>query len=727
MNKNLLALLFAVPGFGLAQTTYDVMGLAASVDQVAVTSKDDASHEVALSFTREPGWYADAKETEIGVSSTNDTKFRIIKTNTEGIYKLFCVKNNKFVAYKDANQGANKTMFVDGDTDPKTNWRIVPNLGANGNKNNFDIFPGAVTNPNNNTPAWNVFGGSQNGRGRIGYWNAGDNGSCWSIEVKSQQIKFFSSYDKSNESYFMTIRGRYVHKDGDKFSADYNLKFGDKNYLFQLVGTPSDFRIYSVATGQPIGTEPNSGLNTSDKEDNNLYRPNKESHFTAQSYNERVYVKEKRGQNIYLNFREPYLSTWHHEFAWTHRDEGSQILFTGEDGILAEAAKKLEAEIRDNCPDNKFGDELGQYSNEQKQARDLVLEGLKKAQGSTETIQKKKEFYEAAKELSGILTLNMPQDGDLLYLSFARNSNVKYLTSSLHEASENGWATYGSLGGHLTGKAAKGYDALFYVKLNAQGKATLVSVATGRRVAWGKRADNKTYPTIASKNGEGAAFTITSRDGKYVFEQEGHFLACDANGNYAEAYSNYNSTFATIRLERVTTLPFTIGPSGFSSFWSPVEYTLPAGVTASRLEVVDGKVKLSPVEGNVPKNTAVLLKGEPNATVQLTLVPNGTTAPLTGNLLMGGAEPKALTTPVYALKKSSPSFIKVGDYMPAFKAYFTASESQVRELLERGLTGVVSVVAEAEDAPVYDLSGRRVQHTTKGGVYVTNGKKFIAK
>ena len=110
----------------------------------------------------------------------------------------------------------------------------------------------------------------------------------------------------------------------------------------------------------------------------------------------------------------------------------------------------------------------------------------------------------------------------------------------------------------------------------------------------------------------------------------------------------------------------------------------------------------------------------------LTPVPNGTTPAITGNLLQGSAEPQTLTTPVYALKKTG-GLVKVKDYMPAFKAYFTATENQVRELLERGLTGVVSVATEAEDAPVYDLSGRRVQHTTKGGVYVTNGKKFIAK
>ena len=31
------------------------------------------------------------------------------------------------------------------------------------------------------------------------------------------------------------------------------------------------------------------------------------------------------------------------------------------------------------------------------------------------------------------------------------------------------------------------------------------------------------------------------------------------------------------------------------------------------------------------------------------------------------------------------------------------------------------------DAPVYDLSGRRVVKTVKGGLYIQNGKKFIVR
>ena len=724
MNKKLLALLFAVPAFCAAQSEeYGVLGFA-KLSDVAVESETDTQHDFAIAMVRDDnrdgGWYASLKGDKVGISRQGTTKFRLVKTGNPTVFKLFCVENSKFVAYKDANEGANKTKFVDGKNEANTDWYVVPNFG--GGENKFDIFPGKVQ-PNGGSPSWNVHGGVNNGNGVIGHYRANDAGSAWCFEAVTQKIKFFSSYDANNESYFMTIRNRYVHKDnnGVLFSADNNLEFGKNEYLFQLVGTPSDFKIYNVATGHPIGTD------ASANDDNNRYRTDRESHFTAKSSGGRVYVMETRGNNIYLNFREPYLSTWNNAAAWEGRDEGSRILFTTEDGILAEAAKKLETEIRTNYPDSKFGDELGQYSAESKAARDAVLEALQKAQDPSLPIQKKKELYQATQGFSEALTLNMPKDGDLLYLTFKRGGQTSYLTSALHVAGDKDYDNKSSEN-FLTTKSNKSNDAVFYYK-EVDGKATLVSVTTGRRVIWGTRAeDSQSYPTMQAKAGEGTKFTVSARDGKFVFEDNGKYLASDANLTYATAFNNFNATFAGVTLERVKTLPFTIGPSGFSSFWSPVQYTLPEGVTACRLEVEGGKVKLSPVEGNtVPKNTAVILKGAANETVQLTLVPEGTAAELTGNLLMGGAEPKALDKPVYALKKSAPSFIKVSDYMPAFKAYFTATENQVRELLERGLTGVVSVATEAEDAPVYDLSGRRVQQTTKGGVYVTGGKKFIAK
>ena len=42
-------------------------------------------------------------------------------------------------------------------------------------------------------------------------------------------------------------------------------------------------------------------------------------------------------------------------------------------------------------------------------------------------------------------------------------------------------------------------------------------------------------------------------------------------------------------------------------------------------------------------------------------------------------------------------------------------------------TVIENVVTEKANGAIYDLSGRRVLNTVKGGVYIQNGKKFIVK
>ena len=285
MNKKLLALLFAVPGFCAAQTTYKVLGFAPNLDQVAVDSTNVEGHDFSIALARDLGWYASAKADKVGISRANETKFRLVKTTKTNVFKLFCVNNRKFVAFTDANEGAAKTKFVDTDTDPKTDWQVVPNMGEGGRRNKFDILPGSVDVNNPNSQSWNVYGGVANGNGLIGHYRANDNGSAWCFEIATQELKFFSSYSETNDSYFMTIRGNYVHKEGEAFKADQNLEFDDKNYLFQLVGTPQNFKIYNAATGNPIGTDPSKA------DDKNNYSTTQTSTFSVQSYGGRVYVK----------------------------------------------------------------------------------------------------------------------------------------------------------------------------------------------------------------------------------------------------------------------------------------------------------------------------------------------------------------------------------------------------------------------------------------------------
>ena len=56
------------------------------------------------------------------------------------------------------------------------------------------------------------------------------------------------------------------------------------------------------------------------------------------------------------------------------------------------------------------------------------------------------------------------------------------------------------------------------------------------------------------------------------------------------------------------------------------------------------------------------------------------------------------------------------------------------EALRLNFDGMVSGIETTElnnalnnNAPIYDLSGRRVMNAVKGGLYIQNGRKFIVK
>ena len=86
---------------------------------------------------------------------------------------------------------------------------------------------------------------------------------------------------------------------------------------------------------------------------------------------------------------------------------------------------------------------------------------------------------------------------------------------------------------------------------------------------------------------------------------------------------------------------------------------------------------------------------------------------------------------------------QIGFYTPsssvsaiaANKAFLNASDvdgasSAIAMNFGGEATGVSTVITEEgiqSNAPVFDLSGRRVMQTVKGGLYIQNGKKFIVK
>ncbi len=145
--------------------------------------------------------------------------------------------------------------------------------------------------------------------------------------------------------------------------------------------------------------------------------------------------------------------------------------------------------------------------------------------------------------------------------------------------------------------------------------------------------------------------------------------------------------------------------------------------------------------GVVPAETGIVIKSA-NTTATLTI--GGTAdADVTNNSLKGTLTDLTENLTSYLVLGVSNDNTGIGFFTPseklttiaANKAYLRADEvSSAMSALAMNFggeaTGVGTVITEngiQSNAPVFDLSGRRVMQTVKGGLYIQNGKKFIVK
>ena len=140
------------------------------------------------------------------------------------------------------------------------------------------------------------------------------------------------------------------------------------------------------------------------------------------------------------------------------------------------------------------------------------------------------------------------------------------------------------------------------------------------------------------------------------------------------------------------------------------------------------------IEAGIPANTGVILKGAANeGKAVLTL--GEATSNVEGNALIGTLVEKDYATSELVFGKSAEGTVGFysmaeGSKIGANKAYLEAATTQAMKLVFDGdVTGIENVMGEAADAnaPIYDLTGRRVKKAVKGGLYIQNGKKFIAQ
>ncbi len=248
------------------------------------------------------------------------------------------------------------------------------------------------------------------------------------------------------------------------------------------------------------------------------------------------------------------------------------------------------------------------------------------------------------------------------------------------------------------------------------------------------------FPSQGNEKGKYTLYTDYSSGtaSKYVYDNTDRV---DRNGGY-DAPCNWT-------LEPVTSLPVNISSVGWATFYAPVPIHIPAEgeeVPADRevaaytvaIDETAGNCTLTPVTGDIPANTGLVLRKHHGGLVYIDIAQSGATDVSTNNLI-GTIE--TISHPgnyTYALQRSVDQqyvglFLYNSGNIPGFRSYYHSANSHaMRNGFAFNTDGPSTAITEVPDAMpqvqqgIYDLSGRRVSQPTRG-IYIVGGKKTIIR
>ena len=301
-----------------------------------------------------------------------------------------------------------------------------------------------------------------------------------------------------------------------------------------------------------------------------------------------------------------------------------------------------------------------------------------------------------------------------------------------------------------------------YVFVNVEdGKYLVVAAINGSGTNSGKgfiSEYNASWADLTvSKNNLYSCFNIggrryTDAEKKDPNQQSGNFIVNKNDGSFnglGMTESNTASYTTAFRLEEVS-YPNTVtfnnvndveGVSNLATFSAPFATVVPEGVTAYYVSTADNtKATMKAIEAGkaIPAKTGVILTSESAEAVTMVPATDETLATIENNKLgnsAGAAKTIAEGDNAYILAggANGTAFYKgtIGSTLKANKAYLTldvVGGEAISMNFGGNVTGINQIVnAEQNNAPVYDLTGRRVVRTVKGGLYIKGGNKFIAR
>lgn len=322
-------------------------------------------------------------------------------------------------------------------------------------------------------------------------------------------------------------------------------------------------------------------------------------------------------------------------------------------------------------------------------------------------------------------TINTPADGSYIRIraTSSAHAGMPYLTSDLSDVEGN------TTRAALVSGANDAANSIFYYK-----DQKLIAYGTGYKAT--SNSNFLGYNGIA----DGTVVTFkaaTEAHGEYnvFFNNGGRKLYTQVSGGkyYTDAYDG-NHNRCRFWIENVTKLPVSVSAAGYATLYAPVALTIPQNVQAYTASFADNKVTLTPIEGTIPANTGVVIEAaEGNYNFAITTTETTATSDLRGDVATANVD---AASAAYILGKTDAQgvgFFKLNSTDREIKggrAYYVAPNGGAAAYLFNGnVTGLEAIKTALNDAnaPIYDLSGRKVAKAVKGGLYIKNGQKFIVK
>lgn len=289
----------------------------------------------------------------------------------------------------------------------------------------------------------------------------------------------------------------------------------------------------------------------------------------------------------------------------------------------------------------------------------------------------------------------------------AASGNGATYTDASATASDNLWKVYG---GDIIGEPGNITDA---------NKEELKAKAFVLRHSTVDEGDNYLNPGGIGSGTSIGVYYKKSNGSCFLFLEPEFTVNLNTNGNLV-------ASFATLAL------PF--------DFKVASSNTNDAKLYSGAYNAATRTLDMTAVEDVVPASAGIVIKSDNKAAnIVLTANAKSTATALTGNQLVGTTEEIAFSKLTDKLVFGVTTQNHVGFYaaggsaaLPANRAYLPTSvlggENAVAMNFGGDVTGINAVVkADKANAAIYDLTGRRVTRTVKGGLYIQNGSKFVAR